>query len=182
MKSTSHPKIVSGPVILLNDGTYFDFINPDLTPVSIGAIAHGLSNLCRFNGHTNKFYSVAQHSVLMSFHVEKGFEYEALMHDAVEALIGDVTQPLKALLPDYQVIEERVAEYLAEQFDFTVPTPAEVKTADMRMLLTEKTQLLNTSDVWAATDSYEPYVLKISQWIPSYAKLMFLKRYEQLRT
>lgn len=49
------------------------------------------------------------------------------------------------------------------------------------MLLTEKDQLLNSTDVWAVTAGHDPYDLKISQWIPSYAKLMFLKRYEQLR-
>lgn len=125
--------------------------------------------------------SVAQHSVLMSYHVEPGYEYDALMHDAVEAFIGDVAQPLKALLPDYQVVEERVSEYLSLQFNFTVPVPPPVKVADIRMLLTEKDQLLNSTDVWAVTAGHDPYDLKISQWIPSYAKLMFLKRYEQLR-
>ena len=40
-------------------GRYFDILNPQAKDVSIIDIA--LSQLCRFTGHTEEFYSVAQH-------------------------------------------------------------------------------------------------------------------------
>ena len=42
-------------------GRYFDILNPQAKDVSIIDIAHALSQLCRFTGHTEFFHSVAQH-------------------------------------------------------------------------------------------------------------------------
>lgn len=93
--------------IMLASGVLFDLTNPAGSPMSLQDIAHGLGRVCRFAGQTNRFYSVAEHC----FHVARLVPVElarvALLHDASEAFIGDVTRPLKALLPDYQAIEAR---------------------------------------------------------------------------
>lgn len=78
------------------------------------AVPHCLSNICRYNGFVNRYYSVAQHSVMVCELAEaeygRGSEIArcALLHDATEAYLGDISRPLKAHLPDYQKLEAHV--------------------------------------------------------------------------
>lgn len=74
-------------------------------------IAHALSNTCRFGGHCKKFYSVAEHSVLVmhlmeKLHQEEGASFEGLMHDATEAYLSDVPSPFKQFIPDWKKLED----------------------------------------------------------------------------
>ncbi len=96
------------PTICTVNGSYFNFVDVKPNVIFIDTIARALSNLCRFNGQIEKFYSVAQHSVLCSYIVPEEFAMQALFHDAAEAYIGDITTPLKILLHDYREIEKRV--------------------------------------------------------------------------
>jgi hypothetical protein len=75
-----------GPTIMLHGGAWFDFCAPGESAFTIEDIAHGLANICRYSGQCNSFYSVAEHSLLVS-EVAKGFEFEALLHDAAEAFL-----------------------------------------------------------------------------------------------
>ena len=45
-----------------------------------------------------------------------GFELEALMHDAAEAFLGDITRPLKHMLPDYKRIESETERAILSRF------------------------------------------------------------------
>lgn len=86
--------------------------NPTFDAESIG---HALGNLCRFNGNTSVFYSVAEHCILVSELMRKvvgGDPFEGLMHDAAEAYLSDVPTPFKRLLPDWQKFEAQVDEPL----------------------------------------------------------------------
>src|SRR5262245_14828098 len=76
-----------GPTIMLYSGAWFDFLAPSESAFTIEDIAHGLSNICRYSGQCKRFYSVAEHSLLVS-EVAEGFEFAALLHDAAEAFIG----------------------------------------------------------------------------------------------
>lgn len=174
-------KKISGPSILMRDGKYFNLLEPDKSEVSIEVIAHALSNICRFTGQCSRFYSVAEHSVHASHHVEPGFEFEALMHDTPESLIGDVSKPLKAQLPDYQVIEARVEHSLASRFGFTVPMPAAVKKVDLQMLVTEQIQLMDNHDEWVYALGAEPLDIDLPCWHPQLARRKFLQRYNELK-
>lgn len=74
-------------------------------------IAHGLSMICRWGGQCRVWYSVAQHSVMVSEIVfretgDKALALEALLHDAPEALMGDMVTPQKKHDPVYQAAEE----------------------------------------------------------------------------
>src|SRR4051812_12365507 len=79
-------RIDVGPSIMLQSGAWFDFAAPQSSPFTIEDIAHGLANICRYSGQCSRFYSVAEHSLLVS-DVAVGFELEALMHDAAEAFL-----------------------------------------------------------------------------------------------
>src|SRR5258708_39476115 len=91
-------KLGVGPTIMLHSGAWFDFCAPASSCFNIEDIAHGLANICRYAGQCKRFYSVAEHSILVS-QTAKGFEYEALLHDAAEAFVGDISRPLKQMLP-----------------------------------------------------------------------------------
>ena len=81
-------------------------------------IAHSLSMLCRFNGHCRRFYSVAQHSVLVSRLVPEKWAIHGLLHDAAEAYIGDMIRPLKGhhSLSGFRTIEAAHEDAIWRQF------------------------------------------------------------------
>ena len=128
--------------ILTATGYYFDFNQPEKSVISIVDIGAALSKMCRFTGHCNYFYSVAQHSVLVSHIVPKEFAMQGLMHDAHEAYTGDMTTPLKRLIPEYQEIESRVEKVVRSHYELPVELDPSVKDADMIMLMNERNALL----------------------------------------
>lgn len=122
-------------------GAMFDFLDPDPDTIIIEDIAHSLSLTNRFGGHTKKAYSVAQHCVLCSQMAPVGLRFQALMHDAQEAYVGDVATPLKQLLPDYRALEDRVEEVIRDKFGLPREFDPRVKEVDIRMLATEAKHL-----------------------------------------
>ena len=120
------------PKVQLRSGTMFDYTDIKHMLFDIEDIAHALSNMCRFNGHTNKFYSVAQHSVLVSELVPEEHALAALLHDAAEAYCGDMVSPLKQLLPVYQSIHTTIEQNLYRSVGVEWPVHACVKDADVK--------------------------------------------------
>ena len=94
--------------------------------------------------------------------------------------VEDVFKPLKMLLPDYALIEQRVEESLARQFCLQMPMPPEVKHADTQMLLLEKQQVMGNNDNWAWTEGYEVPELRILHMQPDRAMRAFLDRADEL--
>ena len=169
------------PDILTVSGNYFNLINPTDNVVCVTDIAHALANVCRFAGHVSEFYSVAQHSVLASHLVAPQFALAALFHDATEAYIGDVTRPLKALLPDYRAIEARLQADIFSKLGLPSEIPAEVKHADLIMLATEVRDLMpDHDDEWALIATVDQLPETITPWSPYIAATFFLERYRAL--
>jgi hypothetical protein len=169
------------PKILTANGTYFDLLEPENNIIDIEVIAHALSNICRFTGHTVDFYSVAQHSVHASFLVPPEHAMAALMHDAAEAYIGDIATPLKRLLPDYALIEMKVEAAVFDHFEIPFPFDACVKRADLVMLATEDRDLLPSHfDKWFEGTDIEPMTDHIICWTPHEAQMKFLARFDEL--
>ena len=171
------------PTILTHSGFEFNFLDTDgLSHVfQIDDIAHALSNLCRFTGHTRSFYSVAQHSYLVSTLVPPEHALAGLLHDAAEAYLGDVSTPLKRLLPAYKEIERRIEAGIFAQFGLPADLPACVKQADRTMLATEMRDLMpNHGDL--GYDVGRPCAtLVVRPQTPEMAKAFFLARFEELR-
>lgn len=165
--------------ILTSTGIYFDFINPEFARFDIGEIAHALSHICRFTGHCREFYSVAQHSVLVS---QVHPTLEALMHDASEAYLGDVSSPLKALLPCYREIEHRVERAIFRHFRLCHGMDAvRVEYADRVLLATERRDLLPyTPEEWPSLNCVEPMSQTIQPLPPKEACSLFLARFDEL--
>ncbi|WP_230942709.1 metal-dependent phosphohydrolase [Burkholderia cepacia] len=178
------------PQILTASGRYFDFLSPDPDSIVIEDIATALSRICRFTGHTTRFYSVAQHSVLVSYLVPQEFALQGLLHDASEAYLGDVSSPLKQLLPDYKAIEQRVERAILERFRLPFPLHPSIKEADLRALVTERRDFMpEPIDCYRVTDSVAwswtegiaaTGATPLPTFNPAVARTVFLARYEEL--
>lgn len=171
---------VRGPTIQLSTGRYFNFEKP--AALTVWEVANALSKQCRFTGQSRRFYSVAQHAVLVSRLVPPEFAWEGLHHDDGEAVVGDMASPLKHLLPEYKAIEKRCEKPILAGFGIDAENmPPAVKRADMVARRTEQRDLMHPSgELWTNMEGVEPDVRRI--WpMPSFiAKWMFLYRHWQL--
>lgn len=155
-------------------------------------IAHGLSNLCRFAGHTRSFYSVAQHSCYVSDFCPGGFKLWGLLHDATEAYLVDLPRPVKfAVGSAYTDLEHRCMEVIALQFGLRTgalrePIPGHipgiVKQYDEAVLAAEARDLMPPASVakWRLRAEPPAGLARIEPWQPSYARTQFLERFRHL--
>lgn len=144
-------------------------------------IAHALSLLCRYGGHARRFYSVAEHCVLMSEAVAPEHALWALLHDATEAYVGDVVRPLKRHLPEYVAIEDRLMGVICARFGLKPGMPAAVKEADNRILLDERAALLSAPPrPWGPLEDAEPLGVAIRSWRPVIAEQAYFERLREL--
>lgn len=123
-----------------------------MTPADlhIGDIAHSLSHLCRFNGACEPFYSVAEHCMFVAKHVSPANALWGLLHDAAEAYICDLPSPIKAMFPDYALVEENILHCVAEKWCLSWPMPDEVHEIDLRAQTTEVRDLTtNVDEPWS---------------------------------
>lgn len=183
-------------------GKKFFIFHPEPEEVDIQDIAHALSMQCRFNGHTNVFYSVAQHSIHVSFifnKVVQGTPYEesdaahlcALLHDAPEAYLGDMVRPLKRGLPEYKAVEDIVWKVILKRFGLEEVWPEVemfVHEADQVMLATERRDLLpkaaqRFNGEWDIDEQHiEPDAMHIKAQPPEKIKQYFLATFHALTT
>ncbi|WP_436798387.1 hypothetical protein [Mesorhizobium ventifaucium] len=173
--------VARGPTITLASGRIFDFLDPHGSDFTIDDVAHGMAHICRYAGQCRDFYSVAEHSLLVC-DVAVDCPYEALLHDAAEAFIGDVTRPLKQLLPEYKAIETNVEDAIAKRFGLNRSCRDAVKTADLSVLAAEQAQVMAPgTDSWAREAGVVPAEVKIRYLSPAVARREFLERFEILR-
>ena len=157
----------------------FWLLDPDPSDVCIEDIAHALSLQCRFNGHCREFYSVADHSIRVSRLVPPEHAMVGLMHDATEAYTGDVTSPMKRVVPEFEIIESKVWAAIAHAFGLPLKMSPEVKQADLVMLSTEARDLMGPRPAkWM--DMPEPLDETIRPMSPDEAEAAFLLRFEEL--
>lgn len=159
--------------IRLNTGEKHFFGEP-FVPNIIG-IAEALSYINRFNGHQGQ-YSVAQHCVLVSRMLPDKHKLSGLLHDAPEAYLGDITSPLKALLPDYKAIEDQYHDVIDECFNVDTRCDA-VREADLRMLITE-VDAFNLDP--EGFPDVEPFDIPVWGWSPDVACEEFLSEFRRL--
>lgn len=173
------------PSIQLQSGEYFDFTAPFDSEYTITDIARALSRICRFGGHTSEFYSVAQHCVLAATLAPPRLKMQALMHDAAEAFVGDMPTPLKALLPEYKKLEQRVERGLRQKFDLPPVLDERIKEIDLIMLATERRDFMPAPDngpEWEILRGVEPDGKTIEPWNSEQAMAVFLTDYYYYQT
>lgn len=182
MNTLPLPERTSTNYVSTYTGCKFWPTNPRAKDICVEDIAHALSNICRFNGACRSFYSVAQHSVLVSENVgvSPKAQFIGLMHDAAEAYWGDRQAPVKTDLD--RDIERNLMDCIFEAL--RVPKAWEmkseelVKAADLRMLVTEFRDLMPR--VPESLERLNPFSATIFPWPPADAEVRFLNAYALL--
>ena len=173
-------------------GLPFNLANPTQEMVRIEDIAHHLSLVCRWAGAPHHLLSVAQHSVLVSKIVPPELRRWALLHDAAEAYIGDLTRPLKVLVPAIHEIEERIMHVIADKFGLSWPEPWNLVSYDNQIAKLEAALFIRNHD--GLYESYEGNICDIADLRPDQqlslsdiepmaaheAEMLFLWRYRRL--
>lgn len=176
-------------IIVTHSGRHINLAAPfseKSDPVDLDDIANGLAKQCRFNGQINKFYSVAEHSILVSRLVPDALALPALMHDAAEAFLGDIVSPLKGLISGYDKIEHQLMCRISDDLDFEWPLLSRIdrnfiKNADLLALRSEKETFYPDEPEWPVLKNTGEFTFKLEcmNWMD--ARLAFIGRYHELK-
>jgi 5'-deoxynucleotidase YfbR-like HD superfamily hydrolase len=164
------------------NGVHFHFEDSNPEEVNIEDIAHALSLQCRFNGHVDRFYSVAEHCVLMSHLVPEELAFAALLHDAGEAYVGDMAHPIKMSKfgSSFEKLEEVVLRAICTKFNIPYADTQrdDLKLMDRRLCASEAQELFKSVPGWTA--KYKAAELKPEGWTPKQAEKYYLRRFKEL--
>jgi uncharacterized protein len=163
-------------------GKMFCPLDPDVDSIDIEDIANGLSMQVRFAGQCKEFYSVAQHSVLVSRQCPPEAALWGLLHDASEAYIADICRPIKPHLVNYYNIEARLMAAICTKFDLPPEMPPGVKQADNLLLYYEAHNFMSPLAAhWSFGDDLVGLeVPRIFAWGHKKARKRFYERFEEL--
>lgn len=155
--------------------------------VDISDIAHACAMQCRYNGHTQIFYSVAEHMTHISAAIlaATGDRVKALqghIHDGGEGYTGDMIRPMKNSLKRFyepwKQVEEANERAICKALDVPFPFDPIVKEFDKRIIVNEKTALFGPNKPWDW--NYEPLDIIIRGWDPICAEGRYLEQYGKL--
>jgi len=169
-------------------GRRYDLRNPNPEVLTVQDVAHALSLINRYTGHTRVPYNVAQHSVLAAFQVPAPLRPMALFHDGHESVVGDVASPIKVVLGDaWRAFEDLHERPFRRRFGLPEEFPLAIKEVDVRLLATEERDLLapgegteefrsDVADMAARLGvSCRPFSCKIQPWTSAESEDMFLR-------
>ena len=178
-------------------GGYFHMHSDDPNEISLNAISSALSRLCRFTGHLMdgiEIYSVAEHSVLVSYLLEKmgapaEVIFQGLMHDASEAYVADIAAPFKGEIGNYYAVEAKVMARIKDRYLLNDKFDYRVKLADWYALFIEARNIVCPNEEELATwqgyaehgEKSQEFQFGVQCWLPSEAKRQFLIRYAQIQ-
>lgn len=172
-----------------HSGRKFHFENFGPENFWLPDIAVALARQCRYNGHTRRHYSVAEHCCHMADHVvaSGGSARDALTalhHDDPEYVMGDMVRPLKQDFPGFSALEESMHCAVAQRFGTHYPHPDWLKSLDSRILVDERRGVMNRSlNVWG-TDELQPlgdvrFWSVLGRWA-AYARSQWMRRHADL--
>lgn len=159
--------------IQLYSGELVDVMSIPIEKIHLIDIAHALANTCRFHGHCSKYYSVAEHSVLMA---DRTGTKEGLLHDAAEAYIGDLAGPIKRheSLSVFRGIEDEIMEKIIQKFCLDRERMVEVEKEDKYILGIEMYYLFPPIYHYTSLRVGPSNFIQIEGWSPEKAKKKFL--------
>lgn len=170
-----------GDWIQTANGRQFWPMDPRPDEVHLDDIAHSLSMLCRFGGHCKRFYSVAEHCVLMARAApDRRTALWALLHDASEAYLVDVPRPIKPFLIGYSEAEAKIMRAVEFRFHLHLGLPDIVKRMDLAIFMDEQQQNMAPAPVKWSTEG-EPLGVRLQFWAPEKAREEFETEFWRLK-
>ena len=153
---------------------------PSPEQILIEDISWALSMKCRFNGQCKKFYSVAEHSIRVSWLLPSNLALAGLLHDANEAYLPDIPRPVKELIPEYKQVENLMEDAINRKYgiELGIADMVIIKRADNVMLATEARDLMGDVTGWGLDEiplcrAINPMSIKSAQWL-------FIETFEEL--
>lgn len=167
------------PWITTYTGKQVNLINIGEDEIDIVDIAHSLALTCRYMGHCNRFYSVAEHSVRLCDMVPSKMKPYALMHDAAEAYLGDMAfLPKRIMFPKFKEYENAIMGRIIRKYHINID--GDIKPYEYILLATEVRDLgINTKN-WFLSE--KPLDVKIRPWTWYTAKELFYYRFQKVIT
>lgn len=145
-------RTITGASIAWGEGRIYDFENPNPEIITLEDAAFALAYTVRWRGQTRRWgkrclYSVAEHCVFgagQMLHYGHGAEHALafLWHEADEIVLPDMPGPIKPCVPGFRELAKRQGDLILTRFGITIPDHDLVKRWDLRMLITEKRDLL----------------------------------------
>jgi len=156
-------------------------IERNINNICIEDIAHALSMICRFGGHCNNFYSVAEHSYHVSFFCNN--QLEGLLHDAAEAYLFDIPKPLKQKLENFVLYEFQLQKIIYNYFNVKKYFSKQLENIDGAILKTERNYLMRKGFYWSLDNFNNQSFLdvNIECWSPEIAEKKFLDRFYDIK-
>ena len=171
-----------GNWMLTASGKMFYPFDPDPEDIDITDIAGGLAKCCRWSGQCNGFFSVAQHSIIVSGTCSPPNALWGLMHDAPEAYVNDLVTPIKKDINVYNELEDIILTAIAKKFELTLPIPDEVHQVDALVTATESHYLMRDTPEMKKAFPQVIADLDIYPWEWQRAQAEFLMRFTRLIT
>ena len=164
-------------------------LEPDMELICIEDIAHALAHICRFNGHTKRFYSVGEHSLsCLGLARRMGLSYSdrlaALMHDASEAYLADIPRPIKRGMHAYSAWEHTLQKMICEKWGIQYPFSDAIHKIDNIMLATERRDLFISPNHWPSLTEDPSYDINVESGYnmdPATVKQSFIEEFYNLR-
>lgn len=173
-------------VVTTYTGKCLDLLDPQPDQICLKDIVHSLSNMCRYGGHCNRYYSVAEHSVNCYYFALHKFNDPilakgCLFHDASEAYCIDIPRNLKKLLgTNYSDIENKIQEVISKKYEVQYPFDDRVHWIDDTLLATEAPQLGFDSSKWNINGAKPVELIKLDCVEPVIARMFFEQILEDL--
>lgn len=154
--------------------------------IRVEDVAFHLAGLYRYTGGSR--ISVAQHCVVGSQMAKRHYAgnkllpAKLLVHDSPESVFGDVSGPLKSVLPDYRRIEHRGTAQFEERFNLFWTQDPLVKEIDKRLQMIEKPAIGIPVDA-SEYPGLEPFPVEgddVEPWSPEEAEARWLESFHNL--
>lgn len=156
-------------------------LDPQPEHVFIEDIAHALGMLCRYNGHCNRFYSVAEHSIFVSRALPSKLRLAGLLHDAAEAYISDLIRPVKPYIKEYKRIEQNILSVIVNKYHcYDESLDPEIKVVDLNILKDEQEQAMGAPpEKWYCVG--KGLGVELQFWNPTIAEKIFFHEFKRVR-